>query len=168
MIIIINGPLGIGKSSTSWELLSKFNKAIMLDGDYIGAVHPFEIYDKDRTRYLYRTLEHLISFHRANGYEHFVINYVFEEIPELDELIKYLNPFQIPIHCFRLTCSEATHINRIKERNHEDLAYEINRGLELADIQNKNAMGNQLGHVIDTTNLNRKQVAKLIVDNIQK
>ena len=55
MIIIINGPLGIGKSETSWELLYLFDKAAMLDGDYLGAVQPFEIYDEQRIAHLYET-----------------------------------------------------------------------------------------------------------------
>lgn len=45
MIILINGPCGIGKTAISWELITRFDRAVMLDGDYIGAVHPFEIYD---------------------------------------------------------------------------------------------------------------------------
>src|SRR5512133_2808986 len=44
MIVIINGPLGVGKTSISWALLERFERAVMLDGDYLGAVQPFEIY----------------------------------------------------------------------------------------------------------------------------
>jgi len=31
MIVIINGPLGIGKTSVSWALLKRFERAVMLD-----------------------------------------------------------------------------------------------------------------------------------------
>ncbi len=83
MIIIINGSVGVGKSSTSWELAARFDQSFMLDGDYIGAVHPFEIYDLARINYLYQTLSHLIQFHQSHGYKNFVINYVFEEALQL-------------------------------------------------------------------------------------
>jgi len=39
MIVIINGPCGIGKTSVAWALNARFDRAVMLDGDYIGAVH---------------------------------------------------------------------------------------------------------------------------------
>ena len=39
MIIIINGSLGVGKTEISWELIERFDRAVMLDGDYLGAVH---------------------------------------------------------------------------------------------------------------------------------
>ena len=78
MIIIINGSLGVGKSSVADELHWKFDKSVHLDADYIGDVHPFEIYDDARIDHLYRTLELLVGFHQKNGYRNFVINYVFE------------------------------------------------------------------------------------------
>ena len=79
MIIILNGPCGIGKTAVSWELAALFERAVMLDGDYIGAVHPLAIYDAARVDYLYRTLRHLVAWQIAQGdYHNFVINYVFE------------------------------------------------------------------------------------------
>ena len=59
----------------------------MLDADYIGAVHPFEIYDQERVDYLYETLVYLTSFHQSNGFVSFVINYVFEQPEQLATLM---------------------------------------------------------------------------------
>jgi hypothetical protein len=39
VIVIINGQCGIGKASVAWELNARFDRAVMLDGDYIGAAH---------------------------------------------------------------------------------------------------------------------------------
>ena len=57
MIIIINGSLGVGKSSVAEGLHWKFDKSVHLDGDYIGDVNPFEVYDDARIMYLYQTVE---------------------------------------------------------------------------------------------------------------
>ena len=43
MIIIINGSLGVGKSSVAEAIHYKFDKSVNLDGDAIGDVNPFEI-----------------------------------------------------------------------------------------------------------------------------
>ncbi|MEI6289748.1 MAG: hypothetical protein WCP19_04885 [Chloroflexota bacterium] len=92
MIIIINGSLGVGKTSTGDELTWMFDKAIHLDGDSIGNVHPFNVYDPGRIDHLYRALALLIGFHQANGYSNFVINYVFESADSLRELVRLLQP----------------------------------------------------------------------------
>ena len=87
MIIIINGPCGIGKSTTAEHVTWKFDRAVFLDGDYIGSVHPFEIYDDVRIEHLYQTLRLLIAFHIEHGdYHNFVIPYVFESPESLARL----------------------------------------------------------------------------------
>jgi tRNA A37 N6-isopentenylltransferase MiaA len=86
MIVIINGPCGVGKTEVSWNLVERFPEGVMLDGDHIGAVHPFEIYDQQRIAYLYQTIRHLVAFHIEHGYTNFVVNYVFETPESLAEL----------------------------------------------------------------------------------
>jgi hypothetical protein len=64
MIVIINGPLGIGKTETAWALLDLFDRAVMLDGDYVGAVRPFAIYDAQRLRDLFDTMHLLVDHYQ--------------------------------------------------------------------------------------------------------
>ena len=92
MIIIINDSLGVGKSSVAERLHYKFDKSVHLDGDCIGDVQPFRIYDEARRNHLYRTMELLIGFHQKNGYSNFVINYVFESPASLQKLLVFLHP----------------------------------------------------------------------------
>jgi predicted kinase len=150
MIVIINGSVGVGKSLVSWELQSKFDKSIMLDGDYIGAVHPFEIYDEKRTQYLYDTLQHLVNFHLSHGYEHFVINYVFESAKSLENLIKRFDHTGLEIHCFWLTASLDEQRKRILARNTDQVDWELNRFSELNQIQGKASLEGFIGDRIDS------------------
>ncbi len=121
MIIIITGPCGIGKTSVSEALTTRFVRAVMLDGDYIGAVHPFEIYDDTRIDYLYHTLQHLVAFHRREGgYRDFVINYVFETPASLADLCRRLAVHDNEIYAFRLTASDAAIAKRIIKREGAD------------------------------------------------
>lgn len=164
MIIVINGPLGIGKTETSWELLYMFDKAVMLDGDYLGAVQPFEIYDAERIAYLYETIRLVAGHHYAHGYCNLVINYVFEVPESLANLRQRLEELDTDIHTFRLTCSEEEIERRVKKRssNLESLAWELERFRQLTRIQDTNAQQGDLGKVIDTTKLSARQVAKQI------
>lgn len=166
MIIIVNGSLGVGKSSVAEELHYKFDKSVHLDGDTIGDVHPFEIYDEARINHLYRTLELLIGFHQKNGYHNFVINYVFESPQSLQELLSLLRPLDPSIHTYWLTCDEKEQARRIQKRGREELQWELNRFVELQRIQRLAAHQGFIGQEVDTTRLTPKEAADEIWKDI--
>ena len=162
MIIIINGSLGVGKSSVADQLHYKFDKSVHLDGDYIGEVHPFEIYDDTRISHLYRTLELLIGFHQKSGYHNFVINYVFESSESLQELLDLLRPLDSSIYIYWLTCQEEEQAKRIQNRKRDELEWELSRFVELQRIQQKAAQKGFIGKEVDTTRLTSAKVAEEI------
>jgi len=166
MIIIINGSLGVGKSSVADQLHYKFEKSVHLDGDYIADVHPFQIYDEARISHLYRTLELLIGFHQKNGYHNFVINYVFESPESLQELLDLLNPLDPSILTYWLTCQEDEQAKRIQNRRRDALDWELSRFVELQRIQVKAAQRGFIGKEIDTTHLTSAEVAEEIWKDI--
>jgi chloramphenicol 3-O-phosphotransferase len=166
MIIIINGSLGVGKSSVSEELHQKFDKSVHLDGDYIGDVNPFEIYDPARISHLYRTLELLVGFHQKNGYHNFVINYVFESPESLQELLDLLRPLDDDIHTYWLTCEREEQARRIQKRQRDGLSWELDRFIELQQIQARAAQQGFIGKEIDTTQLTAVEVAEAIWKDI--
>ena len=86
MIIIINGPLGIGKTQTSWALVRRFPRAVMLDADYVAEFHPFDYYNDEHLAYAHATLRVLAAHHISHGFQHFVINWIFETPFQLDRL----------------------------------------------------------------------------------
>jgi GrpB-like predicted nucleotidyltransferase (UPF0157 family)/predicted kinase len=171
MIILINGPCGIGKTSVSWELAAFFERAVMLDGDYIGAVSPFEIYDGARVAYLYRTLRHLAAWHiEQGGYHDFVINYVFESPESLAALRHMLSDLDDVIYAFRLVASDEEIAARIRGRggDEDDTAWHLARYKELVAIQEAAAQHGDMGFVVDTTRLNAREVAAAIWKNIHE
>ena len=162
MIIIINGSLGVGKSSVAEQLHYKFDKSVHLDGDAIGDVQPFKIYDEARLNHLYRTMELLIEFHQRNDYRNFVINYVFESPESLRELLELLRPLDPSIHCYWLTCDEKEQAKRIRNRSREDLQWELGRFLELRRIQREASQHGFIGKEVDTTGRSAEEVAQSI------
>ena len=168
MIILINGPLGIGKTELSWTLLEYFERGVMLDGDFIGAVHPFEIYDPERIDYLYQTLQVLVAHHRAHGYLNFVINYVFEEAQSLSRLRNMLAELDDVLYAFRLVCDPQEAERRIRQRGKssgldaERISWEVERARELAAIQQAAALQGDLGCPLDISHLSVQQTALAI------
>lgn len=166
MIIIINGSVGVGKTTVAEQLHWKFDKSIHLDGDCIGNVHPFEIYDERRIDHLYRTLELLIGFHQKNDYHNFVINYVFESPESLEQLLARLRPLDPDTHVYWLTCEESEQATRIRGRQSDDHDWELNRFVELHRIQREAARQGFIGIEVDTTHLTSAEVAAEIWKDI--
>jgi GrpB-like predicted nucleotidyltransferase (UPF0157 family)/predicted kinase len=172
VIVIINGPCGIGKTSVAWELNARFDRAVMLDGDYIGAVHPFEIYDEARIAYLFETIHHLTAFHIARGgYHNFVINYVFETPEQLAALRRMLSDLDDVTYAYRLVASDESIETRIRQREQEsdaDLRWHLKRYKELVAIQEEAAKRGDVGVVIDTAGRTAEEVAYAIWDDIHE
>ena len=168
MIIILNGSVGVGKTAVSWSLQRRFDKSVMLDGDYIGAVHPFEIYDDSRTIYLYKTIAHLIRFHKDNGYNNFVFNYVFENTKQLKMLLDLLRPIDNAILSFWLKCSETEQKDRICLRSTDQYEWELKRFVELNNILDKSSKKGNIGFLIDTTGLSIEKVTDKIWNEIKR
>ena len=166
MIIIINGSLGVGKTSVAEQLHWKLDRSVQLDGDHIGDVHPFEIYDERRIAHLYRTLALLVGFHQQNGYSNFVITYVFESAGSLQALFDLLHPLDASIHTYWLTCEAQEQARRIRERHNDDMEWELSRFVELQKIQRKAAGEGFIGIELDTTALTPAEAAGKIWEEV--
>ncbi len=139
--MIINGPLGIGKTSAAWSLLSRFGanetnsitsasninvsnqqgrrqRAVMLDGDYVaGALSPFDYYNQADLDYAYATCATLARHHHAYGIHYTVLNWVLESHGHVQRLTDALVAATgLPVRTFRLRCDAEVIAARIRGR----------------------------------------------------
>jgi len=166
MIIVINGSLGVGKTTIADNLLWKFNNTVMLDGDAIGNVNPFEIYDQKRILHLYRTLTLLTKFHKENGFDNIVINYVFESSESLDELINMLRMYDKEIYIYWITCNKEIQEERILTRKRDNIEWELQRFVELQEIQRHASTKGFIGVEIDSSHKTVEEISDKIVEEI--
>lgn len=85
MIILLNGPLGIGKSTLAEALTESIDDCAMLNGDQLIALNPAPA---EPLEYLHSTLALLIDHHRQSGYRHFVVDHVWFNGAEIQDLLK--------------------------------------------------------------------------------
>jgi broad-specificity NMP kinase len=164
MIVIINGPLGVGKTETSWQLLYRFGRAVMLDMDHIAAFHPFDFYNQVHLDYAYATAGMLIEHHVRHGFSRFVLNWVIESAEQMARLRTALSVAGLPIRAFRLRCDPDEISRRVRARNRPELEWELNRSRQLVAILEEAAHAGDIGTPVDTTSLTPEQAAARIAD----
>ena len=115
MFIVLNGPLGIGKSTLAEALTESIDHCVMLDGDSLVAVNPPP---SDELEHLHSTIAVLVAHHRRFGYRHFVIDHLWRTADELEDLRRRLLDVdgEADIHCFLLTLPLAENLRRIDSR----------------------------------------------------
>jgi thymidylate kinase len=115
MIIVLNGPLGIGKSTLAEALGEAIDRCVMLDGDHVVALNPPP---EDEVTYLHDTLALLVAHHACAGYRHVVINHYWSAPAQLDDLRARLHAAAgvADVRCFLLTLPEAENLRRIAQR----------------------------------------------------
>jgi hypothetical protein len=117
MFIVLNGPLGIGKSTLAELLSESIDGCVMLDGDHLEAANPPPA---DELEYLHSTIALLVQHHQRFGYCHFVINHLWRSTAELDDLRTRLTALDpgAPFRCFLLTLPAHENVRRIAQRQH--------------------------------------------------
>ena len=113
MIVLINGPLGIGKSSLAEALTECIDDCAMLDGDRLVAVNPPH---PDALEFLHSTIRSTVEHHRRFGYRHFIIDSFWGSPSDLDDLRSRLGSLDPDIRCFVLTLPLDDNFRRIERR----------------------------------------------------
>jgi len=113
VIIVLNGPLGIGKSTLAEALAESIEYCVMLDGDHLVAVNPPPA---DELEHLHSTIALLVAHHRLFGYRHFVINHCWRSAAALADLRRRLVATDAEFHSFLLTLAAHENLRRIERR----------------------------------------------------
>lgn len=111
MIVILNGPLGIGKTTLSEALSESIEWCARVSGDAIAAVNPAAA---DELEHLHAGIAMLVEHHRRFGYRHFVIEHIWTSSAALGDLLERLAPDEV--RSFRLALSEDDNLQRIARR----------------------------------------------------
>ena len=130
MIILLNGALGVGKSTLAEALVETLAFSVMLDGDRLLALNPPPVGELE---YLHTTIALLVQYHQRHGYRHFVVPYIWRSASEIADLRGRLDP-ATTLHCFMLTVSPDENSRRIiaraRARVLDEHTFELNTSTE--------------------------------------
>ncbi|MEX2110619.1 MAG: Gar/GrdA family gentamicin resistance ATP-binding protein [Gemmatimonadaceae bacterium] len=151
MFIVLNGPLGIGKSTLAEALTESIESCVMLSGDGLLAVNPPPT---DELEYLHSTIALLVGHHRSCGYRHFVIEHAWRSSAQVADLRRRLIAVDgdADIRCFLLTLAADENLRRIERRQRvrvlDEREFELRTFAEERDVLAKSA---DLGEPFDVS-----------------
>lgn len=124
-LIIINGTMGVGKSTTCKELLKKLTPGVWLDGDWCWDMNPFVVNDENKAMVMGNITYQLRAFLNNSGYEYVIFCWVIHEQAILDEILEKLSGCEYELHAISLVCSPEALAKRMTK--------DIDKGVRPAD-----------------------------------
>jgi adenylate kinase family enzyme len=114
-LIIINGTMGVGKSTVSSLLLRMLRPSVYLDGDWCWNMNPFTVTDENKAMVVSNITFLLRSFLKNSGYEYVIFCWVIHEEEIFGQILGPLGDLSFELYKFTLTCSEDALVSRLQK-----------------------------------------------------
>ena len=160
-IIIITGPMGVGKSVTGKLLCDKLGRAAFIDGDWCLDIHPF-VGNKETVDMAIDNIVHMArNYYKCSESDAIVLGWVISE-KNIKKILSGLMDLDMKAYCITLICDENTLRNRWSNDNVTE--WRDNNWLEksIESLENyRNVSADSI--VIDTSNMTIDAVAGNII-----
>lgn len=111
-VIIINGPIGVGKSTVGRLLCKKLNKSAFLDGDWCFDLHPF-IDDQETKEMAVDNIIHIINnYLNCSHCDYVVFNWVMDKMELYKKITDSLQVNKSCLYEIALICTEEALTDR--------------------------------------------------------
>lgn len=165
MVIILNGPCGVGKTTLSKQLAKQLVNSVHIIGD---EVHNFIVDSKINKEHIEVTNQNIVAL-TSNflnyGFMNIIIDYVYEEESVLQEVVHTIQKMDPEVIAICITCSLKENIIRNKSRADADIMDE-GRVKELNEILRRE--NNNVGILLDTSNLSIENSLSQLLKLIEK
>lgn len=149
VLVIINGTVGVGKTSIAKSLASEIADAVFIEGDNLGFASP-------ENDYVLKAGIKLISEHRKKGARLIIFDLFFDNLEKLEWFISQVG---IESYVIYLSANETELSNRIRNRARARAESEILDSKRMK--QNQDRMPNR-GIEIDTNGKNTDEITSII------
>ena len=160
-VIIINGPMGVGKT-TAGKLIAKKNPGTaFIDGDWCMDLHPF-IGNRETKAMAVDNILHMIgNYRQCSACRMVVLVWLMDDAWVREKIRDGLAALQAEVQSVTLICDRESLIQRWNDDR--NCAWRTNQWLEasLASLPGFAAMENE--NMIDTSGLSAEQVAEIIL-----
>ncbi len=162
-LIVINGTMGVGKTTTSRALQKMLPNCVFLDGDWCWDMSPFIVNEETKEMVLDNISYLLNNFLSCSVYENIVFCWVMHEQGTLDDVLSRLDTKHSNVYKFSLVCSQEALISRLTK--------DVELGSRTNDVINRSVprLKNYLAMdtlPIDVSEISAKEAAEIILKRI--
>ncbi|MFI9152338.1 AAA family ATPase [Streptomyces sp. NPDC053367] len=130
-VLLLGGRAGVGKTTVAWEVSARLRAAMvahcLIEGDFMGQVHPAPDGDPSRSRITERNLTALWSNYAELGYRRLIYTNTLSVLAENGGMFQRAMGANVRIVRVVLTASDATARERLTGR---ELGSELEQELE--------------------------------------
>lgn len=113
-VVIINGPIGVGKSTVGKLLCNKLNMSAFIDGDWCFDLHPF-IANKETKDMAIGNIVYLINnYLKCSHCDYVVFIWVMDKIDVYQRIINNIRRDDVRLYEITLNCTEEALVDRWK------------------------------------------------------
>lgn len=158
-LIIINGTMGVGKSTVCQELYMQLQNAVWLDGDWCWLMHPMVVSEENKQMVQENIKYVLRNYLKNSSLPYVIFSWVIHQEEIFELILRELDDLEFELYKITLICSEAALIKRMSTggRTEDNIESSVKR---LALYQDMNTIK------IDTTDLKLPDIIVKIKDII--
>ncbi|MGZ9586699.1 AAA family ATPase [Paenibacillus marinisediminis] len=163
-LIMINGTMGIGKTTTCNELLKITPNSVFLDGDWCWNMNPF-IVTEETKEMVVDNITHIIrNYLSCSVFQTVIFCWVMHQSRIIDEILNALSDCEYELHLFTLVSSQQA----LETRLMRDIEADIRTIDVLERSLSRLSLYDDMDTVkIDVTHMNANQAAQQIVKCIE-
>ncbi len=159
-LIMVNGTMGVGKTTTSRELQKVLPNNVFLDGDWCWDMKPFIVNEETKSMVINNICFLLNNFLTCSAYENIIFCWVMDEQSIINEILSKIKTDGVLVKIFSLIADKAALERRLKE--------DVKSGVRTADVIERSMQRIEKYNVLDTTKIDvseitPEQAAKLIL-----
>lgn len=159
-LVIINGAMGVGKTTVCQELRQRLQNSVWLDGDWCWMMNPWDFNDENKAMVMDNISYLLNNFLGNSSFDYVIFSWVIHTNDILQDIITRLNQTNFELYSITLMCSEKELAKRIvqDQRSRRSIDNSLDR-LKAYDAMNTTK--------IDTSNMSVDEVVSDIFNRLQ-
>lgn len=159
-LIIVNGTMGVGKTTTCQVLLDRMESAVFLDGDWCWNMKPFIVNEETKAMVMKNIIYMLRSYLNCSVYKNVVFCWVLHKESILDKILEGIKDCSFETYIFTLTAEPKA----LEARIQRDIDNEVRQpGAIEKSLERHGMYGSMKTRKIDVSTKNPTTVAKEII-----
>ncbi|WP_342478228.1 AAA family ATPase [Paenibacillus sp. FSL H7-0350] len=128
-LVIVNGTMGVGKSTIVSKLYKELQHSVWLDGDWCWQMNPWKVTEENKTMVM-NNIHYMLNQYLDNSmFEYVFFSWVIHKESILEEILAGLKGKGYELIKVTLMCSEEELIKRMRQdgRSESEIENSINR-----------------------------------------